>query len=127
MSDPFVGEIRMFGGTYAPSGWLTCDGQLVPISDYQVLYTLVGTTYGGNGQTTFGIPDLRGRVPMGQGSGPGLTPRAIGQSFGTEQVSLTGAQTGHAHQLTALPVAGTQKTPAGALLAQIPSASGSLY
>lgn len=91
MTDYFIGEIRMMMSQNgrAPSNWLLCDGSIVNISQYQTLFSLIGTTYGGNGSTTFGLPDLRGRLPVGQGSGPGLTPRIVGQSFGTEGVALT--------------------------------------
>lgn len=84
MSDCFVGEIRMFGGTFAPMDWAFCDGSTMPISQYDVLYSLIGTTYGGDGVTNFKLPDLRGRIPVHMGQGPGLTNRAIGTSFGTE-------------------------------------------
>ena len=77
MSTPYVGEIRMFGGNFAPVGWAFCDGALLPISENEVLFQLIGTTYGGDGQNTFALPDLRGRVPVHQGSGPGLSNRII--------------------------------------------------
>jgi microcystin-dependent protein len=89
MSDPFVGEIRMFGGNFAPLGWAMCQGQLVPISENDTLFQLIGTTYGGDGQTTFGLPDLQGRVPIHQGQGPGLQPYVIGERAGVESVTLT--------------------------------------
>jgi len=82
--DPFIGEIIMFGGNFAPRGWALCQGQLLPINQYSALFSLVGTYYGGDGRTTFGLPDLRGRVPMGVGNGPGLTPRSWGQKGGVE-------------------------------------------
>ena len=84
MSQPFVGEIRMFGGNFAPNGWMLCQGQLLPISQYDVLFNLVGTTYGGDGVNTFALPDLQGRVPLHQGGG-----NVIGQRAGTESVTLT--------------------------------------
>jgi microcystin-dependent protein len=84
MGEPFVGEIRMFGGNFAPAGWAFCSGQLMPISENDTLFNLIGTTYGGDGQETFGIPDLQGRVPIHQG--PGFT---IGQKAGEENVTLT--------------------------------------
>lgn len=91
MTDYYVGEIRMMmcQNGRAPNGWFLCDGTLISISEYQTLYSLIGTTYGGNGVTTFALPDLRGRLPVGQGSGPGLTPRTIGQSLGAEGVALS--------------------------------------
>lgn len=88
MSDPFIGEIRLFAGNFAPQGWAFCDGQLLSVSEYEALFTLLGTTYGGDGQTTFGLPDMRGRVPIHAGQGPGLTPRVVGQAGGAEQVTL---------------------------------------
>jgi microcystin-dependent protein len=87
---PFVGEIRLFSFTRVPVGWLACDGSLQSIDNYNVLYALIGTTYGGDGQRTFALPDLRGRVPLHQGTGQGLTPRVIGQIFGVESVTLLG-------------------------------------
>lgn len=87
MSNPFIGEIRMFGGTFAPQGWAFCNGQLMAISQNDSLFTLIGTTYGGDGQTTFGIPDFQGRIPIHQGGG--LT---IGEKAGTESVTLTTQQ-----------------------------------
>lgn len=88
MSNPFLGEIRMIGSNYAPAGWAFCNGQLMAISQNSALFALLGTTYGGNGTTTFALPDLRGRVPMGFGNGPGLTPRVLGEIEGTENVTL---------------------------------------
>jgi len=89
MSEPFLGQISMFGGNFAPRGWALCDGQLLAIAQNQALFSLLGTTYGGDGRTTFALPDLRGRVPMHAGSGPGLTPRSLGQKSGSETVTLT--------------------------------------
>ena len=88
MSQPFIGEIRMFGGTFAPNGWAFCNGQILSIAQNTALFSLLGTTYGGNGSTTFALPDLRGRVPMGQGSGPGLSFRSLGEVSGAENVTL---------------------------------------
>ena len=87
-SDPFIGEISMFGGNFAPRNWAQCDGQLLQISQYQALFSLLGTAYGGDGRTTFGLPDLRGRVPVHPGTGPGLTPRSWGQKSGVNDVTL---------------------------------------
>lgn len=84
MSEPFLGEIRMFGGNFAPRSWAFCDGQLLPISQYTALFSLLGTMYGGDGRTTFGLPDLRGRVPIHKGSGPGLSTRTQGSKGGGE-------------------------------------------
>lgn len=89
MSDPFLGEIRIVGFTFAPVGWAMCNGALVSISQNNALFALLGTTYGGNGQTTFGLPDLQGRSPVGTGSGLGLSPISPGEKSGTESVTLT--------------------------------------
>ena len=92
MSEPMLAEIEILGGNYAPRGWEFCHGQLVNLMDYQAVYSLVGTTYGGDGRSTFGIPDLRGRVAVGYGAGPGRSQRIIGQFGGYEQVGLTVSQ-----------------------------------
>jgi microcystin-dependent protein len=90
MSNPFIGEIRMFGGTFAPAGWAMCQGQLMAISQNDALFTLIGTTYGGDGQETFGIPDLQGRAPVHMGQGPGISQNyQIGEKAGVESVTLT--------------------------------------
>jgi microcystin-dependent protein len=114
MATPYIGEIRMFGGNYAPLGWMFCDGSLLPISQYDALFALLGTTYGGDGVTTFGLPDLRGRVPISQGQGPGLSPYALGQMAGSEQVTLVPGQLpAHTHTALASVVAGNSGGPAG--------------
>ena len=87
--EPFIGFIGMFGGNFAPRGWALCDGNLLSISENQALFSILGTTYGGDGRTTFGLPDMRGRVPMHPGSGPGLTTRRLGEKGGAEDVVLT--------------------------------------
>ncbi|MEI2385953.1 tail fiber protein [Breoghania sp. JC706] len=89
MSEPFVGEIRMFAGNFAPRGWAFCDGQLLAISQNDALFSLFGTIYGGDGRTTFGLPDLRGRIPLHQGHGPGLSERRLGSKGGGENETLT--------------------------------------
>ena len=89
MAQPYVGEIRMFGGNFAPAGWMFCAGQLLSIADNDTLFNLIGTTYGGDGQTTFALPDLRGRVPIHQGQGPGLSNYVLAQTGGVESVTLT--------------------------------------
>jgi microcystin-dependent protein len=112
-SDPLIASISMFGGNFAPRGWAMCDGQLLPISQYTALFSLVGTVYGGDGRTTFGLPDLRGRFPMHAGAGPGLSNRSLGQRSGQESVTLTpGQMPNHAHALPTVQVrgAGTQTT-----------------
>lgn len=90
--EPFLGEIQMVGFNFAPRGWALCDGQLLPISQNSALFALLGTTYGGNGQTTFALPDLRGRFPLHPGQGPGLSPRTQGEVGGAESVVLTATQ-----------------------------------
>ena len=89
MSEPFVGEIRMFAGNFAPRGWAFCDGQLLAVSQNDALFSLLGTIYGGDGRTTFGIPDLRGRIPLHAGTGPGLSARRLGAKSGSEKVTVT--------------------------------------
>jgi len=121
MSEPFIGEIRIFAGSFAPSGHALCNGQLLAISQNEALFSLLGTIYGGDGRTTFGLPDLRGRLPVHQGTGPGLTPRPIGQKTGTETNTLTLANLpGHSHEALVSDAAGTQNSPDGAFLAASP-------
>jgi microcystin-dependent protein len=86
--EPFIGEITMFAGNFAPRGWAFCDGQLLPISQYSALFSILGTTYGGDGRTTFGLPDMRGRVGIHAGSGPGLSTYRLGQKAGSEKAAL---------------------------------------
>jgi len=118
MSQPFVGEIRMFGGNFPPVGWAFCDGQLLSIAQNDVLFALIGTTYGGDGQSTFALPDLRGRIPVhtGQGAGSCFTS---GQSGGMEAVTLTVPQTPlHTHPLNASTAAASPTAvPAGSKVA----------
>jgi microcystin-dependent protein len=100
MSDPYIGEIRMFGGSFPPSGWVFCSGQLMPISENDALFTLIGTTYGGDGQETFAIPNLQSRVPVHSGTGAGTT-YVIGETGGVESVTLTTQQIPiHNHPMT---------------------------
>jgi microcystin-dependent protein len=114
MSDPYVGEIRMFGGNFAPVGWAFCDGQLIPISENDTLFNLIGTTYGGDGQETFALPNLQSRVPVHQGSG-----LIIGAAAGEETVTLTINQIpNHTHPLLADENTGTQLNPTNNILAQ---------
>ena len=102
-SDPFIGQIMCAGFTYAPKGWAELNGQLLSIGQNQALFSLIGTTYGGNGQTTFALPDMRGRVLIHAGQGPGLTQREQGESAGSEQVTLNNAQLpAHNHTVTPL-------------------------
>jgi microcystin-dependent protein len=119
MSTPYIGEIKLFAGTFAPASWADCAGQLLAISQYDALYALIGTTYGGDGVTTFGLPDLRGRIPIGQGQGPGLTNRVLGQMLGTETVTVTtNEMPGHTHNALAFVTPATTENPSGAALAQ---------
>ncbi|HEY0545752.1 MAG TPA: tail fiber protein [Pyrinomonadaceae bacterium] len=115
MSNPYVGEIRMFGGSFAPAGWAMCDGQLMPISENDILFTLIGTTYGGDGQETFGLPNLQGRVPMHAGQGPGISGNyQIGEAAGTESVTLTTQQIPiHTHPMLASGDSATLPNPDG--------------
>jgi microcystin-dependent protein len=116
--DPFIGEIRMFAFSFAPQGWALCNGQLLPIAQNQALFSLLGTAYGGDGTTTFALPDLRSRVPVHQGQGPGLSPYAEGQAGGTETVTLAAAEMPlHTHPVTASSSAATSDNPAGRTLA----------
>ena len=109
MSQPYIGEIRMFGGNFAPVGWMFCEGQLLPISENDALFNLIGTTYGGDGQTTFALPDLRGRLPVHQGSGSVMV-----EAVGVEQVTLTlGQNPIHTHPLMASTGPGNANTPGG--------------
>jgi Microcystin-dependent protein len=112
MSQPYYGEIRMFGGNFAPAGWMFCEGQLLPISEYETLFNLIGTTYGGDGQSTFALPDLRGRVPVHQGNG-----FILAEQGGVEEVTLTVNQIpAHSHSLLASGDLGNQLTTTGNLL-----------
>ncbi|MGJ4728831.1 phage tail protein [Luteimonas sp. SDU101] len=118
MSEPYIGEIRMFGFGRTPLGWHRCDGSLLPIAEYDVLFALLGTTYGGDGMNTFAVPDLRGRVPVHQGQGPGLpSNRILGERAGTEAVALTPQQMpAHTHSMIATTAAATSVTPGPTLL-----------
>ena len=118
MGTPFLGEIRMFGGNFAPVGFAFCDGQTLAIAQNDALFALIGTTYGGDGQTTFNLPDLRGRIPVHAGQGPGLSNYVLGQSGGSETVTLTAPQLpAHAHAPLAQSAAGNQPAPAGGVWA----------
>jgi microcystin-dependent protein len=112
MSDPFVAEIRMFAGNFAPKGWATCDGQLLPLSQNTALFSLLGTFYGGNGQSTFALPDLQNSYPMFWGDGAGLSQRSLGEVSGSETVTLlTTELPSHNHQAMAHSGLSTQTTP----------------
>lgn len=117
MSDPFVAEVRMFGFNFAPTGWAACDGQLLPISQNTALFSLLGTTYGGNGINNFALPDLREVFALGAGQGPGLSNRQLGERGGAASSTLTASELpAHAHGLQATASA-TSNNPAGAALA----------
>jgi microcystin-dependent protein len=112
MSEPFIAEIRIFAGNFAPRGWAFCDGQLLPIAQNTALFSLIGTTYGGDGRTTTALPNLQGRAPMHPGRGPGLTTRRLGERGGTETVNLTEQQMrNHTHSLMATMSPGSAFTP----------------
>jgi microcystin-dependent protein len=112
MSQPFVGQMIRVGFNFAPTGWMKCQGQLLPIDQYETLFNLIGTTYGGDGQSNFGLPDLRGRVALSMGQGSGLSPYVIGQNGGTESITLTGVQMPqHQHFVNAITSAGDSSTP----------------
>lgn len=108
----FIGEIRAFAGTYAPEGWHFCNGAILPINGYDALYSLIGNTYGGSEGVNFALPDLRGRLPIGQGTGYGLTPRTVGQKGGTEAVTLTTSNLpNHTHAVMLSTTGTATKTP----------------
>jgi microcystin-dependent protein len=117
MAQPYVGEIRMFGGNFAPAGWMFCEGQLLPISENETLFNLIGTTYGGDGQETFALPNLSGRLPIHQGNG-----FVLAETGGVETVTLTVSQiAAHSHPLLASLDSGSQGNPQNNVTAQSPS------
>ena len=125
MSEPFVGQITMFAGNFAPRGWALCDGQILAIVQNQALFSLLGTTYGGDGRTTFALPDLRGRLPLHSGQGPGLVDRRLGAKSGSESVTLVSTQLpSHAHPLQGTDSAATTPDPSGSVFAR---SSGDAY
>lgn len=118
MSEPFLGEIQMVGFNFAPRGWAFCHGSILSIAQNDALFALLGTTYGGDGQSTFALPDLRGRIPLNQGQGAGLSNRVIGEIGGTESVTLTQQQMpSHTHQVMAGATGARTSTPNGNMLA----------
>ncbi len=126
MATPFVGEIRMFAGNFAPRGNSFCNGQLLPIAQNTALFSILGTTYGGNGTTNFGLPNLQGRAPMHFGQGPGLSLRSLGETGGQQNVTLTGNQiASHQHLAMADTGSGTTPSPSGATWATVSSGRGS--
>ena len=120
MGEPFVGEIRMFAGTFAPAGWAMCQGQLLPISENETLFNLIGTTYGGDGQETFALPDLQSRIPVHAGQGPGITQSyTLGEKAGVETVTLTTQQIPvHNHAYLASTAVADSNTPANQVIGQ---------
>jgi microcystin-dependent protein len=125
--DPFIGEIRMFGGNFAPTGWALCNGQLLPIQQNAALFSILGTTFGGNGTSNFALPDLQGRVPMNWGQGPGLSPHTIGESSGSENVTLLTTQMpAHTHSANASTGSGSAASPQGGVWAQEVDSQGGI-
>ena len=117
MAQPYVGEIRMFAGNFAPAGWMFCEGQLLPISEFETLFNLIGTTYGGDGQSTFALPDLRGRIPLHFGNG-----FTLAETGGVETVTLTTQQIpAHSHAMLASTNTGTLNAPAGNVTSSSPT------
>lgn len=114
--DPFIGEIRIFAGNFAPYGWAFCNGQLLPIAQNTALFSLLGTTYGGDGKTNFALPNLQGRAPMHEGAGPGLTPRTLGEIGGDASVTLlTSEMPMHNHTISGCTSPGSQADPTNAV------------
>jgi microcystin-dependent protein len=114
VTDPFIAEIRIFGGNFAPVGWALCNGQLLPISQNTALFSLLGTYYGGDGKSTFGLPDLGGRVPIQQGQGPGLSPYDLGQMGGSTTTTLLASEMPqHTHVISASATDAGDRSPAG--------------
>jgi microcystin-dependent protein len=123
MAQPYVGEIRIFAGNFAPAGWMFCEGQLLPISENETLFQLIGTTYGGDGESTFGLPDLRGRLPMHQGNG-----FVLAETGGAEEVTITvNTMPSHTHALLGTLNQGTGNAPASQALAQLTSQNAFAY
>lgn len=122
MPAPFVGEIRIFAGNFAPTGWAFCNGQLIPISQNTALFSILGTYYGGDGRSTFALPNLQGRVPMQPGQGLGLTPRLLGEALGSETHTLTVPEApAHTHSLSANSGNGNDDAPGGRVMARSPA------
>jgi len=124
MSEPFIGEVKIFGGNFAPRGWAFCNGQLLPISQNTALFSILGTTYGGDGRVTFALPNLQARFPLHQGAGPGLTPRTIGEVGGAASHTLSMAEMPqHTHQLFASNSAATVLAPTLGVMAKVTAPS----
>src|SRR3954447_26769560 len=123
MAQPYVGEIRIFAGNFAPAGWMFCEGSLLPISEYETLFNLIGTTYGGDGQSTFALPDLRGRLPMHFGNG-----FTLAETGGAEEITLTVSQIpSHSHPYLGTSTPASANPPQNALLATLPGANITAY
>jgi microcystin-dependent protein len=119
MSEPFIAEVRIWANYFPPRGWAYCNGQLLSVAQNSAVFALLSTTFGGNGQSTFAVPNLSGRTPMGQGDGPGLTPRNLGDWVGVPNVPLQSAQIpAHTHTVAVNDASGTTDSPAGSYLAQ---------
>ncbi len=126
--EPFIGQIMMFGGNFAPRGWAMCDGQLLSIPEHSALFSILGTTYGGDGKSTFGLPDLRSRSPMHVGQGPGLSNRPLGSKLGTEKVTLkTSEMPAHNHGVSCQSTQGTLPSPVSNYLGADRTGADDLY
>ena len=124
MADPFVAEVRIFPFNFAPKGWAFCDGQLLPLSQNTALFSLLGTTYGGNGKSNFALPDVQGSVVMHPGQGPGLSLHDLGETGGSETVTLNGSEMpSHPHNLMATAVTGTQSLPTSNSISRVSGAT----
>lgn len=125
MAEPFIGEIRVFAGNFAPKGWAFCNGQLLPIQQYAALFTVLGITYGGDGRTNFALPNLMDAAPIHQGAGSGLTPRTLGEALGAAGVTLNiQSMPAHAHLAQASTGQGTTNNPSGNVFSETPSSGG---
>ena len=121
MAEPYIGEIRVFAGKFVPDGWAFCNGQLLPIAQNTALFSILGTAYGGDGKTTFALPNLMGRAPVHQGTGSGLTPRSVGDEFGVDTVTLTtSTMPTHTHYARAATGQGSTEDPTGNVFAESP-------
>jgi len=126
MSEPFIGEVRIWGCSFTPRGWASCDGQLLPIASNTALFSVLGTTFGGDGRTTFALPDLRDQAAMHPGHGPGLSSRRLGQKTGTDEVTLTEAQMpAHKHVMSGVQDPATSATPADTMMMAFDTPTGS--
>jgi microcystin-dependent protein len=124
MADPFVAEIRIFPFNFAPKGWAWCDGQLMPLSQNTALFSLLGTTYGGDGKSNFALPDMQGNAPMHPGQGPGLSLHDLGEMGGSETVTLLESEIpAHSHALNGLAAVGNRTTPVGNTIARVTGAT----